>query len=141
MTEPKYVLLGIAGLLFFTISGLYMFTAVNQDGSLATDSDYKTFNSSFQKLGQFDAGIQGIKGSVDSSSSSSLVDKVGIIESLVQQSWTSFKLLLSSFDFLGSIFGDTAQIFGIPSFIVSLATLSITIVLVFGIMYIIFNRA
>jgi hypothetical protein len=141
MTEPKYVLLGIAGMLFFILSGLYIFSNVDKNGALANDPDYKIFNNSFQKLNEFQTGIEGIKAGVDTSESSSLFDKLGIIESLVQQAWNSLKLLITSFSFLGDIFSTTATLFGVPAFVVALATLSVTIVIVFGVLYIIFNRA
>jgi len=140
MTEIKYLLYGFVGLMFFILTGLFLVGSLGTTGEFAKDADYVAFNKSFNRVQEFESGVGSLKASVNSQNTSSTIGDIGLISSLISQSWNSLKLLFTGFDFVTAIFQVSGTMFHIPVFVVTLATLVITLTIVFGILYLIFNQ-
>lgn len=100
------------------------FEAINN-----TLNNYDDLNRKIEELSASVSGITGSQG------------VFGFLDSIFNSAWGTITSLASSFDFLtGSITGLANSFLGIPPFVTTIFVMLITLVFVFGVLSIIFNR-
>lgn len=141
MTDPKTYLLGIAGFMFILVAGGFILASTYGYGNSVNQQDYRTFNKTFNRLNEFQSDVSTIEGSVKSNNATGLAGDLGLVNGFISQSWNSLKLLLTSFTFVGEIVVGLSTFFGIPAFVGAIISTVMVIIVVFGIIYLIFQVA
>lgn len=114
-----------------SIVGLFGFS--NPD--FANDPSYVKFNQSFNNYNKVVTNIGSLNSAVQGTSPDQSV--WGIFETLLNSAWGGLKLIGNSFGFMSDSLLGVNGLFGVPSWIITLATLLITVSLIFGLYYII----
>lgn len=132
----------IIGILLFTLvifGGVQMLGSMrNSDASFGGDK-YPEFNSTFNKLDE----INDLVGDYETQINKSDEGETGItdwLDTLIKRSSISLKLVGSSFDFMDDAYKGSTKMFGIPTWVVSIIILIITVILIFAFISAIFQR-
>jgi len=118
------------------VAMLGMFKEV--DSSFANDAVYSDFNETFNVYSDVSNSVANLEAGV--TNSTPLFEKFGVINSLIGSAWNSLKLSVTSFKFMNSVFGGLTTIFGVPAWIPALIILIVSVIFVFNIFGLVFNR-
>lgn len=137
--DIRNYIIGVIVFTIFIVGGVSYLSVLNNTGGGFTDDDtFNKFNRSFNKLADVTEEVGTLESGVKNAQSD--FGLFGVLNSLIQTSWSTLKATLSSFDFMNTALDESNEIFGIPSWIPTLIGLIITIVIVFAIFRAIFNR-
>ena len=136
----------VYGIIFFTLVSGSMVGIVNEFGhsnpDMVNDPNYIKFSNSFNqtqtvtdKVGSLRGGVEG-----NTTGSQSWLEKVGPLGAIINSLWTGIKVLGGSFDFLSTAFMTMGDFMGVPSWIAGLITLSVTVLFLFALISIVFQK-
>lgn len=111
--------------------------ALNNPGAIDADQ-LKRFNNTFNSLEDYQDTADDLQ-----SETQNVVGEQGLfgfLNSLINQAWNTLRTLFTSFGFITSAISAISNFFGIPAFITGIGTAVITLVFVFGVLAVIFNR-
>ena len=135
--KPSTYLLAIIMFTFFIMAGVAMMGEFRKsDVNFMTDTNSKAFNNTFNKYTDLTTSVTNLQTSVTDAGSDWGV--FGVVNALVGSAWNSLRLLFTSFSFMNGVFAGL-EMFGIPSWVGGLATLTVTVILAFAIFSAIFN--
>ena len=136
---PRHYIIGIIMFTFFIVGGVSMLSMMSSDGAMfAGDAQLQQFNNTFNIQQDISSSVTDLETSVTGADLDP--GPFGMLNALISSSWTSLRLLFSSFGFMNSVFVGLSTVFGIPSWIPALIVLIVTVVIVFAIFGAIFQR-
>lgn len=148
-TLPKHYI--IAGL-FFSLLILGVFYSLNlvKNGSIGDGSDSNpTFmadgqlgelNRTFNNVDQLTSNITELKKKVVRLRPENTLDIISLPVAFVQTAWATMKVMIGMFDFMDGAFAGLSSILGVPEWIVSMISLFVIVLLVFGVLAVIFGK-
>jgi len=135
---PKTYIYGIIIMMFFIVGGMSLMSQfVSFDDHLDNTSELYRFNQTFDKLSTVSEKVDGIESNFESDPDWGLF---GGLNALIKSSWNTFSLMISSWGFMGDVFGGLTSIFGVPSWIISIIGLLISVTIAFAVYSLIFQR-
>lgn len=136
---PRHYIYGIIVFVFIMVGGIAILAEFNNaNANFVDNTKYVEFNESFHKLNEITESIETIENNIVTDVPDPGV--WGVLNSLIQSSWQTLKLLFNSFRFMKIATAATTKIFGIPAWIPGLISLFITVLLAFAIYSAIFQR-
>jgi len=137
--KPSTYIAAIVIFTFFIIGGVAIFSEMNSiDGDYINKSMLEEFNTTFEKYDKVIAQSDTLKAAVSSNTDS--ITKFGVLDGLINVAWSSIRLVFTSFGFFNDVLEGLSTFFGVPTWIVSLATALIVILLVFAVFSAIFQK-
>ena len=134
---PSSYIIGIILFMLVVGSGISMIGVFRSYDSTFTDNvNYTDIVTTFNKTEQIQDEIGGLQDDVEGGEND--YDQYGVIGSLIENSWSSIRLLGRSFSFMDDVF-DGLSIFGVPAWVTSLITLIISVMIIFAIYSLIFQ--
>lgn len=136
---PRHYIVGIIIFTFFIIGGVSLMSMMMPPSINAADTaQFQKFNRTFNVQKDITESV----GNLESSVTGADLDPgpFGMLNALISSSWTSLRLLFSSYSFMDSVFEGLSSIFGVPGWIPALIMLIITVMLVFAIFGAVFQR-
>jgi hypothetical protein len=126
----------IIGIVLFMIiigGGTYMFgTFVAVDGTIDTAGDVSRFESKLYLASNVTSAVNQMDTNIQSVTAED-TGVLGWLNALIGSAYDGLRAIGASIGFMGNAMGETANMFGIPSFIMGLIGLIILIVLAFAI--------
>lgn len=136
---PSNYIIGIILFTIFIVGGVAMISIFNEkDSTFASDEKFTDFNKSFNKMNEVTESVESLEEGITGARPD--VGVFGVLNALIQSSWNSLKLIISSFGFMTDVFAALSTVFGIPTWVGTLISLLVTVILVFGIWGAIFQR-
>lgn len=135
--------IGIVLFAAIILGGMQIMGAFINDNNTYIDEDnvyYKSFNSMGNKAYNNTQDIAGEYGSSINSTGATAGGDGSFIDSLIGGSWKTIQNFGASFAFMTTIFSESGQIFGIPSWVTGTIIAVIIISIVFAIFSAIFQR-
>lgn len=130
----------IIGIILFTmviVGGVNLINSARVvDDSFISDSQYNTFNNTFNQFDNLNSSINTIDNSISDSDKSTY--NLGVIESLIDGAWNTLRNIGTSFNFMYVVFGGLSM-FGIPSWVITLLSLIVIIIISFALYALIFQ--
>jgi len=137
--KPSSYITGILIMTLFVIGGVSMMAEFRKvDPTFARDKEFGSFNNTFNIYVNVSERVGNISSSLENADSDAGL--FGVLNSLIMNSWTTLRYLVSSFDFMDGLFKQGALLFGIPKFIPAIIISVITVMIVFAIWGAIFQR-
>jgi len=135
---PRSYITGIIIAMFFVIGGVALINEMREDNS-SFDAGDRTgeFNRTFNKLDDVSTEVNTLEDNIKNSDDDFGV--FGVLNSLIFSSWTTIKLLFTSFNFMDDVLGGLTDVFGVPAWIPLIIGLLITTMIVFAIYRMIFQ--
>lgn len=128
---PRHLLYGVIITMLVILSGITMFSSLDENGSFSEDSRFEGFNSSMNQYEDVINSTDTLRSNIEDSEED--VDRFGMLNSLIQTSWQSLKLIFSSFSVINTILTTIAATIGIPSWAVALLFGIIIVIIAFTI--------
>lgn len=138
---PRDYILALVVFTGIVIGGVSLMSIIFDSGVELNEAEkvhFQDFNKSMNKLADLNNTVSGWQTNLESGDTDPGI--FGVLNSLISQSWQSLRLVVQSFSFMNDAFSVSSRTFGIPSWMVTLATLAITIMLVFAVWSAIFQR-
>ena len=137
--KPSTYIIGIIIFTFLLVGANVLFaeTFVNDQDKL-TSERYVSFNKTFNKMSNVTDNVDDIEENLINSNTDPGL--FGVLNSLIQSTWQSLRLITQSFVFMIDIFYGLFTEFGIPKFIPTLIIALVVVVLAFSIYSAIFQR-
>lgn len=132
----------IIGFILFTafiIGGVTLISEYKSENPSIDNSQLTEFNDSFNKLSTLESKIGDLRTSTEADIDASWFDK--IYDATLGRIWTTIKLIGSSFGFVDTVFEDAADFFHVPGFIVTIVSLIITVIIIFAIWGVFFQKS
>jgi len=137
---PRHYLFGVIILMFFVIGGVgIMSEYMAYDNGFDTRNSTTEFNRTFNKIANVEDSIDSLENQIRNDEDADF-GFFGVLNSLINSAWTALRLMFQSFTFMDAVFEGMTAFFGIPSWIPLIIGLLITVVLVFGIYSLIFQK-
>lgn len=141
MTEtlPRHYIFGIIMFTFIIVGGVSLLTTLREsDSSFASDSRFGEFNKSFNKMEEVTGEVGTLKSSITGSDPE--WGLFGVLNALIMGVWQAIKLIFTGLDFMTTAFFGLTTVFGVPSWVGGLIMLFISVILIFTIWSIIFQK-
>jgi len=136
---PRHYIYGIIIFVGIIIGGMSLIGEFrNASASYIDTNQYIAFNNSFNQYDELNTQVNKVEKDIEGNKAEMGV--FGVLQSLIKGSWNTIKFLGSSFNFMDDSFNGLSQLFGVPAWIPSLIMMFITILIVFAIYTIIFQR-
>lgn len=148
-TLPRHYI--IAGI-FFSLLILGVFYSLNlvKNGSIGDGSDANpTFmadgqitelNRTFNNVDHLTTNITELKTKVVGLRPENTLDIISLPVAFVQTAWATMKVMIGMFDFMDTAFAGLSAFLGVPTWIISIISLFVIIILVFGVLAVIFGK-
>jgi len=135
---PRHYITGIIVFTFIIVGGVSMLSLMEGgNNNFINDPQFTQFNSTFNVQEDITTSVNNLEASVTGADLDP--GPFGMLNALISSSWTSLRLMFSSYSFMGNVlFG--LSIFGIPAWIPTLIGLMITVILAFAIFGAVFQR-
>lgn len=135
--KPSTYILGIIFFTFFILGGVTMMGELRQsDATFMADENTQAFNRTFNVYTSLDTSVSSLQSSVEDAGNDWGI--FGVINALVGSAWNALRLLFSSLSFMNAVFVGLG-LFGVPSWVGGLASLTIIVIIAFAIYSSIFN--
>lgn len=139
MAEMKEYLVGIVLFTFIIMGGMLVVSEFRAHSlSFGTEAEYESYNYTFNTLDKITTQVDSLKGNIEDSDND--FGLFGVLNSIIGSTWQAIKLFFSSFSFMDSVFNGVSNYFGVPTWIPLLIITLITIMVVFAIWSLVFNR-
>jgi len=136
--EIRNYIIGIIVFTAFIMGGVALMGELRKsDLGYATDERFSEFNNTFNVYNDLDDSIGNMETGITNTNSTDY-GTFGVLNSLIASSWQTLRLMFSSLDFMDNVIGGTV-LFGIPSWMASLAIMAITVIIIFAIFAYIFR--
>lgn len=138
--KPSGYIMGILVFTFFILSGITMMGELRQSkSSFASEEEFGSFNSTFNVYADVSQSVTGIQGNIEDADPDP--ERFGALNSLIQTSWNTIRLLFSGFVFMNAVFlGMSGPPFNVPAFVPGLIILGVSVMFAFAIFGAIFQR-
>lgn len=141
-TTIRAYFIGAVVLTFIIVGGLSMIMSVQQsDDTFVNSTEINRFNQSFNTYNSLTGNISNLESGLKSDNSTSDYGSFGVLNSLIQSAWQVFRSIPTTFAFIGNIFLSLSTFFGVPVWIPTLILSIISIIIVFSIYSLIFQRS
>jgi hypothetical protein len=131
LNDLKAYIIGIVCAMLLVTSGMIIISKyISVDSSLVTPK-IAGLNKSLDMSANLSNSVNDMSGSLSSASTNN--GALGWLDVLIGSAWTGLKTLGSSFSFMSQLFVYAGYILGIPTIIVTLASIIVTIIIVFAI--------
>ena len=131
-------LLALVIFTFFIVGGVSMYGSLGEGNpTMLNSTKYDEFNATFNKVDDLTTGVGSLKSGITAADTD--FGAFGVLNAIISSAWNSLKLLFTSFGFVETMLVGLTSIFGVPSWVVGLAILLITLVIVFAIYSAIFQ--
>lgn len=139
MAEMKEYLISIVLFTFIIMGGMLLISEFRtHSSSFGTEAEYQSYNYTFNTLDKITTQVDSLKGNIEDSDND--FGLFGVLNSIIGSTWQAVKLFFTSFSFMDSVFNGVSDYFGVPAWIPSLIITLITIMVVFAIWALVFNR-
>lgn len=136
---PRHYIIGIIIFTMFIVGGISIISIFNEaDSSFINDTRFEQFNQSFNVLSNITSEVGNLEDSIVNADTD--FGAYGVLNALISSAWQTLKLTFTSFSFMETAFAGLTSFFGIPSWIIGLVILIITVLFVFAIYSAIFQR-
>jgi len=132
-------IIGIIIFSLFITAGVSILGIYRSNSATFGGSQYTQYNSSLNKLNQIHDTV-GVYSDDLNTSGTTGFGTLGILNDLITKGWNTLRLVGSSFSFMGGVYSSSAEMFGIPTFVVTIITLIFSVILIFTIWSAIFQR-
>lgn len=134
----KHYLYGVIMMMFFVTGGVVLLSSLKTyNPAMDGDRDIGEFNQTFNKLTDVSNDVTTLQENIQADPDWGLF---GALNALIQSSWNSLILIVQSFSVLQTAFTGMSTLFGVPSWIVGVIGLMITVTLVFAIYSLVFQK-
>ena len=135
---PRHYLIGIVFFTLILVAGVDIITKFEEASPGFVDQEkFKTFNKTFNQMENLDDNVDNLKEATQTDADPGLF---GFLDALVGTAWSAIKSIFTSLSFMNTVFGGLYTIFGIPAYVGNLIITAITIILVFAIFTVVFQR-
>lgn len=139
MADMKDYLIGIVLFTFVIMGGMLVITEFNNKSPVfASDDDIVKYNSTFNTFDKITTQVDGLKGNIEDADND--FGLFGVLNSIIGSTWQAVKLFFYSFSFMDDIFYGMSTYFGVPTWVPTLIITLITIMIVFAVWSLVFNR-
>lgn len=139
LDDIKSYMIGVIVFVAVISSGVFMFGEFKSlDTSLDSSNELGQFNQSLNKANNITTSVEGIQDSITSVNPDN-AGVIGWLNVLVGSAYNGLQAIFGSIDFMSIVADESAEIFGIPTFIISLLLLIIILIIGFGIWAAIFR--
>jgi hypothetical protein len=142
---PRHYLYGILFFGFIIVSGMMIINefykaSISSGNNINFDSGNERigYNQTFNKFSKINETMSSFKSGISISDND--VGLFGVLNGLIQSSWSTLKLLLSSFGFMDDVFVGLSDQFGIPAYIPVFIIMFIMVTIAFAIYSLIFAK-
>lgn len=135
--KPSTYLMAIIFFTFFILGGVTMMGELrSSDSTFMNDEKTQAFNNTFNVYTSLSTSVNSLQTSVEDAGNDWGV--FGVINALVGSAWNALRLLFSSLSFMNAVFIGLG-LFGVPSWVGGLASLTVIVIIAFAIYASIFN--
>lgn len=147
---PRHYVFGIIAFVFLIGAGINMIIDINSGYNTIRDEDITGFQQNFNKYDDVRDSAEDMKSRLRDADTTG---PLGVLSGLINSAWNSINLLFTSFDFMTDVYEATATQVGtvedvetgetkylIPLWIPTLAAALVTVLFVFAIFTVIFQR-
>lgn len=135
--KPSTYLLGIIFFTFIILSGIGIMGELRKSNTdFMTDENSQSFNSTFNVYNDLSSSVGGLQTSVEDAGNDWGI--FGVVNALVGSAWNALRLLFTSFAFMNAVFLGLG-LFGVPSWVGGLASLTVIVIIAFAIYAAIFK--
>lgn len=135
--KPSTYIMAIIFFTFFILGGVTMFGELRKsDPTFMADDTTKSFNNTFNVYTSLSTSVTSLQTSVEGAGSG--WGDFGVVGALVGSAWNALRLLFTSLSFMNAVFLGLG-LFGVPSWVGGLASLTIIVLIAFAIFAAIFN--
>lgn len=135
--KPSTYILAIIFFTFFILGGVSMMGELRlSKPTYMADDNTKAFNNTFNVYTSLSTSVGGLQSSVEDAGNDWGI--FGVVNALVGSAWNALRLLFSSLSFMNAVFVGLG-LFGIPSWVGGLASLTVIVIIAFAIYSSIFN--
>jgi hypothetical protein len=139
MADMKDYLVGIVLFTFVIMGGMLVISEFNSKSPVfASDEDIIKYNSTFNTFDKITTQVDSLKGNIEDADND--FGFFGVLNSIIGSTWQAVKLFFYSFSFMDDIFYGMSTYFGVPTWVPTLIITLITIMIVFAIWSLVFNR-
>jgi len=139
MAEMREYLVGIVLFTFIIMGGMLVISEFrSHSASFGTEAEYQSYNYTFNTMDKVTAQVDSLKSNIEDGDTD--FGLFGVLDSIIGSTWQAVKLFFTSFSFMDDVFNGISTYFGVPAWIPALITTLITIMVVFAIWSLVFNR-
>jgi len=136
---PRHYVIGIIIFTMVIVGGVSIISDFSKGNANFVNQDkFKSFNRTFNKMEELDQEVGDLKETVTEAQTDPGL--FGFLDALIGSSWTALQSIFASFSFMNAVFGGLYTVLGIPSWVGNLVISLITILFVFAIFTVIFQR-
>lgn len=136
---PRHYIIGVIMFTFFIVGGMTMLSELQKTNAAAIDAqEYSHFNKTFNVMDKVTEEVDDLEGGITDADTD--FGLFGVLNALISSAWQSVKLLFTSFNFMDAAFGGLNSYFGLPAWIGNLVVTLVTVLFIFAILTIIFQR-
>ena len=129
--KPSTYIMAIILFTFFILGGITIMGEFRKsDATFMADENTQAFNKTFNVYTSLSTSVGGLQSSVEDAGNDWGI--FGVVNALVGSAWNALRLLFSSLSFMNAVFIGLG-LFGIPSWVGGLATLTVTVIIAFAI--------
>jgi hypothetical protein len=129
--KPSTYIMAIILFTFFILGGITIMGEFRKsDATFMADENTQAFNKTFNVYTSLSSSVGGLQSSVEDAGNDWGI--FGVVNALVGSAWNALRLLFSSLSFMNAVFIGLG-LFGIPSWVGGLATLTVTVIIAFAI--------
>lgn len=138
--KPREWVLATGIFILIMSMGTWVVTNALKESPDNIDSEvFSAYNESFNKYDEYLANVEQLATDTEAVSGSN-TGNFGFLNDIINQAWNILTQLRLTFDFMNSALEGLSSVLGVPPFITGLGISIITVIFIFAMLAVIFNR-